>query len=92
MPQGDIVSNGLEYAKGAQEQSEHQVGYFEGKRDAFRDMVRQLDPMVTCQDCGYEYYTERHGYGLTKEDHDSKCEKRQERLNPPKPGTRPKKE
>jgi hypothetical protein len=43
-----------EYAVREKDDAAHQIGRYEGKRDAMEDMARHLDPTRYCQDCGQD--------------------------------------
>jgi hypothetical protein len=71
-----------EYAKNQKENAIRESGKWEGKASAFEDMAEHLDPTKFCQDCGYGEYKTAGGrsYGTTREEHEAKCEVRQERI------------
>jgi hypothetical protein len=69
-----------EYAVREKDDAAHQIGRYEGKRDAMEDMARHLDPTRYCQDCGQDYKEPGSHWGKTREEHEPECQPRKDRM------------
>ena len=69
-----------EYAIREEKDAAHQIGRYEGKRDAYEEMAQHLDPTSYCQDCGEQYKEPGSHWGKTREEHELECQQRKDRL------------
>ncbi|MFH1031070.1 MAG: hypothetical protein V1767_00665 [Chloroflexota bacterium] len=69
-----------EYAIREEKDAAHQIGRYEGKRDAYEEMARHLDPVRYCQDCGQDYKEPGSHWGKTREEHEPECQQRNDRI------------